>query len=512
MLMARTPGRLNGSGSPLALDLPPAADLGTGTLLLATIRDASRQQPFGVWEFRLPPSWGQRGAGGRLLVTPAYLDQAFFILDHPQAPPLGSVRHIEPPTAGLQAIDVDLYRSGPRGDTVAQYRLNWASEAERAAALTTWTQQAVPPVEWFYVELTSHCNLSCPFCPSKTLKRPRAWMSEENAARIFSAIGAYMARRDQTWGYTEISRMVFLHVMGEPLLHPHFVACVDEARKAGLTPALFTNATLLSGKAMEKIFDAGIKHITVSLNVTNEDGYATLGARDSFAAQEDRAAALLAERARRDRHDLHVDIQYMVSEGRTVAGTGLIGSREAAWETYRRWLLRLRAAGTQASRSTATRPIADTASLANPLASENGDVSLRLPLDDGVDLVMKAGCSFGNAVIPAGMRLIPTRTGRCPFENPWRQMAVYVDGSVSFCNLDHENETNLGNLLDQSVEDIWGSPRMTRIRREMATQRVSEPVCQRCLGTLTKADRPSLAQPFPPTQMAGRSLWQTSSS
>jgi radical SAM protein with 4Fe4S-binding SPASM domain len=81
----------------------------------------------------------------------------------------------------------------------------------------------------------------------------------------------------------------------------------------------------------------------------------------------------------------------------------------------------------------------------------------------------------------------PTEQGRCPYYNPLRQMAVFVDGSVSFCNLDHENSVNIGSLLMDDVHTLWASQRMQRIREAMLHNRLSEPLCQRCMGTVTLA-------------------------
>ncbi len=476
-----TNGVIQIRGQPVSVALPPVPFYPTATNLVATLSSAADNwQPLGIWEFSLSPS----AAAGRLTVSPSFLDQAFLILDHPNSPPLGHVHHLVPPPADTRALDLTLHRSGAFSEATARYHLQWPSDAARAKDLESWRRQAVSPVDWFYVELTSHCNLSCPFCPSRLLKRPRAFMTLDHARTIFSKIGAYVRRRDATWGYTETDRMVFLHVMGEPLLHPRFVDIVGVARQAGLVPGLFTNATLLNAKSIGKIFDAGLSHITISLNVTGQEGYSQLGARDGIDDQEQRVIALLRERNRRGAHRLHLDIQYIVSAGHAVSGRGLVESRQQAWACYRKWLLLLRHLEPAEHPAADRRPSIALETLGDPLADKTGDPSLRLPLDVGVDLVMKSGCSFGNAVIPSGKTLRPASRGRCPFDSPWRQMAVFVDGSVSFCNMDHENSVNLGSLLDSSVEALWDSPRLQRIRREMTAERLTEPLCRRCLGTV----------------------------
>ncbi len=56
-----------------------------------------------------------------------------------------------------------------------------------------------------YVEITNRCNLACSFCP-KTKREPHT-MSAQEFDLILSRLEGYV-------------QYVYLHVMGEPLLHP----------------------------------------------------------------------------------------------------------------------------------------------------------------------------------------------------------------------------------------------------------------------------------------------------
>lgn len=479
------PGRpqlLTVDGVPVPLDLPRLPSESGKARLLVSAHAAEDGEQFGVWEFALARPFNT----GRVIVSAGHLDQSFLILDHPNCPPLGIVRCLKSPSPHTGAIDLRLMVSGTFGDTVLTYRLGWADEEARRSCLARWRQDVTPPIDWFYVELTSHCNLACPFCPSKDLQRARAFMPLDRVRTIFGKIGDYVRRRQATWGYSQSERMVFLHVMGEPLLHPRFIDCVKIAKEAGLVPALFTNATLLDARNTNKIFESGLTHVTVSLNVGDQGGYSALGARGSIFEQEQRVAAFLRERARLGAQRLHIDIQYMVGANRSVVGQGLIHERSQAWEMYRHWLLQVRDLDHIEDRCTERRPVVDLRALEDPL-QEQADPSLRLALSPGVDFVLKSGCSFGNTVVPHGMRVVPAHVGRCPFDNPNRQMAIYVDGSVSFCNLDFENSLNLGNLLEQEIEEIWSSDRLQRVRHNMMANVVTEAVCQRCLGSLVSA-------------------------
>ena len=56
-----------------------------------------------------------------------------------------------------------------------------------------------------YIEITNKCNLNCSFCNNN--KRDKKFMSIEDFERVIKEIKSY-------------TNYVYLHVKGEPLLHP----------------------------------------------------------------------------------------------------------------------------------------------------------------------------------------------------------------------------------------------------------------------------------------------------
>lgn len=60
------------------------------------------------------------------------------------------------------------------------------------------------------------------------------------------------------------------------------------------------------------------------------------------------------------------------------------------------------------------------------------------------------------------------------------QIGVLVDGSVVPCCLDHNGDISLGNLFDQSLEQILASPRAMDIYQGFTNHIAVEPLCQRC--------------------------------
>lgn len=73
------------------------------------------------------------------------------------------------------------------------------------------------------------------------------------------------------------------------------------------------------------------------------------------------------------------------------------------------------------------------------------------------------------------------------------QLGVLVDGSVVPCCLDHAGDVTLGNLFNQSLDEILQSPRATALYDGFTHHKAVEPLCQRCgYAIITKQYRKNL--------------------
>lgn len=80
-----------------------------------------------------------------------------------------------------------------------------------------------------YIEITNSCNLNCSFC---TNEKGNRFLNINEIEDIFKQIKEY-------------SENVYLHVLGEPLIHPNIEEIFDLANKYNLKINLVTNGTLL---------------------------------------------------------------------------------------------------------------------------------------------------------------------------------------------------------------------------------------------------------------------------
>ena len=102
-----------------------------------------------------------------------------------------------------------------------------------------------------YVEITNRCNLACSFCP-KTKREPHTMSAQE--------FGLVLSRLE---GYVQY---VYLHVMGEPLLHPELPTLFALAKARDMKICITTNGTLLQKRSDELLAAESLHKISVSLH------------------------------------------------------------------------------------------------------------------------------------------------------------------------------------------------------------------------------------------------------
>jgi len=103
-----------------------------------------------------------------------------------------------------------------------------------------------------YIEITNICNLKCEFCLPHN--RELKFMDFESFKLILKEIKPY-------------TKYIYLHVKGEPLLHPQVDNFIEYAFNEGFEINLTTNATLLKEHLNITKF---LRQINISLHATND--------------------------------------------------------------------------------------------------------------------------------------------------------------------------------------------------------------------------------------------------
>lgn len=102
-----------------------------------------------------------------------------------------------------------------------------------------------------YIEITNVCNLNCSFCPPT--KRKPEFMSIDTFGKILNQIKPY-------------TDYIYLHVKGEPLLHPDLSAILDISYEKGFFVNITTNGTLIPEIKDTLFAKPAIRQINISLH------------------------------------------------------------------------------------------------------------------------------------------------------------------------------------------------------------------------------------------------------
>ena len=267
-----------------------------------------------------------------------------------------------------------------------------------------------------YVEITNICNLRCAFCPGT--KRPGRFMPPEEF-RI-------LARRLRPH-----TGFLYLHVMGEPLLHPRLGELLEIGAAEGFRICLTTNGTLLEARHELLLSAPALHKLSVSLhsmegnNAGALDGYLT-GVWESVQALS-QAGIICALRLWNigGQETRNGEILAFLGDRLGTHPLDLPQLRPGSWKLGQRLYLE------QAERF------------------------------DWPDLeAAETGTRFC-----LGLR---------------EQVAILCDGTAVTCCLDHEGDVPLGNLLEQSLEEILDGPRARALVKGFSDGRPAEALCRRC--------------------------------
>ena len=259
-----------------------------------------------------------------------------------------------------------------------------------------------------YVEITNVCNLACSFCPGT--RRPAGYMRPEDFRLLAERLRGHTA-------------YLYLHVMGEPLLHPQLEEILAIARQLGFRVCITTNGTLLPrrGRAL-----AGVHKVSVSLH--------------SFEGN-DRAEGLEAY------------LSGVWDFCRRAAGEGTLCA------------LRLWNIGGRDRR--------------------NGEVLDFLSRRLGGDVLALPTDRRGNRRLAEHIFLEQAEKFDWPDPEAPESGTEFCHGlrqqlAVVPCCLDGDGRMALGNLYTSSVEEILASPRAAAIREGFSRRQPSEELCRRC--------------------------------
>ena len=278
-----------------------------------------------------------------------------------------------------------------------------------------------------YLEITNVCNLSCSFC--RGTSRDKAFMDVATFRRYAEALRPH-------------TDYLYLHVMGEPLLHPQLDKMIDTAADMGFRVCLTTNGTLLPDRLAVLLARAeAIYKVSVSLHSSMANGEGRMGQRfDGYIDGCIDAAEALG------RHGIIAALRLWNEDNPEAVGKAQNG--------------------------------------------RNGEVLDKLHKRFSAPWTPnRRGYKLGEGVYLEWGELFdwPTADGSLPDYGPRSHcfamkdhVAVLCDGRVLPCCIDCDGVMPLGNLNEKPLSDILADVPAQDFLRSLAANHLDYPLCRHC--------------------------------
>lgn len=303
------------------------------------------------------------------------------------------------------------------------------------------------------IELTSHCNFNCSFCPSSQMNRKKSIMPKELWKKIIVELGE-----------KHMVNTVFFHIVGEPLLHRKIYDAIRLVNQYGIAVSLYTNGALLNNKRSSKLLGALKKgRVVLSMQDIDEESFKkrSNGSMSwSEYIKKLRSFVLLAEQ-----HENHIPVQVhfmcdVKSMGWNLAK--IFEGQKRVQAIYDDWKSVL---GVENN---------DKINIYNPAAVyQLGKVS---------SFFIKHAGNWDNKHISDEVEVKPCDYGHCAVMTD--TFAILSDGTCTFCCTDYEGELDLGNAYEKTLEDIFYGEKATYIRKMEKKGKFVEDRCKICRGNL----------------------------
>jgi MoaA/NifB/PqqE/SkfB family radical SAM enzyme len=320
--------------------------------------------------------------------------------------------------------------------------------------------QRPPLPRSLYLETTSRCNSLCKTCiltfggrePQKDL----GWIDFRRVVDRFPALDR-----------------VLLHGIGEPLLNAHLPAMIAHLKARGATVVFNSNAITLGRRRAAALVDSRLDELRVSLDATTPETYARVRGVDAFAKVIDNLEAFASLRRDRGARRPRVSLWFTALRDNIEEIPALVPLA-----------VRAGADGIHLQRLVYNGLGLATAeqSLYGRLQEREADL-IRKTEEDAREVGLEFSASGATA---PEVSLTPTKDDRpwSACRRPWTLVYVTVHGNVLPCCIApwitaHYGGIVLGNLFEQSLEEVWWGDRYMRFRGELQTAHPPEP-CRGC--------------------------------
>jgi hypothetical protein len=323
------------------------------------------------------------------------------------------------------------------------------------------------PVRRLHMELTNRCNFSCEFCPDRSMRRPRGSMPLSLVERLLAQAGG-----------EGLARQVHFHVLGEPLLYPDLAEAVRVARRNAMEAWVTTNGSLLTPRLLLELQQAGLSHLTLSLQTPDAPSFELRGSGSlPFEVYRERligaVRAFLSHGA-----GMSLSISFLANPLRRFLAPDApkmpVGETGRALRAHMRHWVEAIFRGTEfEGRIPALLARVKKAGILK---------ESRIRMSERLDFQARI---LGNWAEHFQGPITPARLGYCAGLS--ENLGILWNGDYVICCADFDGETVLANSSETPLRKYLELPAVQEIARCFRRYRVVHPHCRLCLGDRRRA-------------------------
>ena len=301
---------------------------------------------------------------------------------------------------------------------------------------TKWTRK---PTQWgtpisISFEPTTSCNLRCPECPSglRQFTRPTGMLSNN----FF---------RDTVEQLKDDLLYLIFYFQGEPYLNPDFLDMVKHASDRGIYTATSTNAHYLKDENAKRTVESGLDRMIISIDGTTQETYSNYRIGGNLDKVIEGTKNLIKWKKELSSKTPHVIFQFLVVKPNEhqIEDVKKLGEEVGVDE------VRFKTAQIYDYENDPNQLIPDNPKYSRYQKTENGHTSIKNPL-----------------------------LNHC--WKLWHSCVLTWDGLVVPCCFDKDATHQLGDLKQNSFEEIWQGAKYQTFRKSLLKARSEIDICTNC--------------------------------
>lgn len=283
------------------------------------------------------------------------------------------------------------------------------------------------------IEPTTACNLRCPECISglRNFTRPTGTLNLKIFQQVLQQTKDHLAH-------------IIFYFQGEPYINPNFLDMVAQAREANITTTTSTNGHFLDEERAKRTVESGLDRLIISIDGTTQETYEQYRKEGNLDKVIEGTKNIVAAKKEAKSKTPYIIFQFLV-----------VGPNE--------------------------HQIPEVYALAKSLGVDRV----------GLKTAQIEEHQHGHPLMPKNekySRYAKGKDGLFHLKNPledhcwrmWSGAVITWDGKVVPCCFDKDATYEMGNLQENTFEEIWQGEHYQRFRKQLFNGRANIDMCRNC--------------------------------